>query len=524
MPISLQRTASSERVHLPERKWRGVNRKEALRLLKFGSSVAEADEDLQNYFVETESFRSLVNGDGDIIAGDKGTGKSAFFKILAQRYEHIPELERVALVPAFNTGGDPVFQQLAEGQVFTEGQYRTIWKTYVLSLGGNSLLEHVGEKKYSPNMKKLDSLLNLLNLRRHDDEPTKVFRQLVKLIQRLMTPKTVGVEFSFDEAGLPVTTPQVEFGTPEDEATGKRIIRHTESLGLLNAALKDADWWLWLVLDRLDEAFTGYPATEIPALRALFRTYLDLAEFDRIKLKMFVRKDLFRKVTQGGFVNLTHINAKKIEIVWDDSDLLNLLIQRVKANEGFMKAAGLQGKSNSEIFYSLFPPQVEEGSRRPKTLDWMLSRIRDGQNVKPPRNLIELVSRAREEQLRAEDREPHDYKRGDILVASEAIKSALTRLSKDRVEDTLLAESGEYQEYIEKFRGGKAEHNFDTLRNTLNLQPGETLGAIRVLIDMGFLERTGETYKIPMLYRDGLNITQGKAFQTLSEEADNNQI
>jgi hypothetical protein len=32
-------------------------------------------------------------------------------------------------------------------------------------------------------------------------------------------------------------------------------------------------------------------------------------------------------------------------------------------------------------------------------------------------------------------------------------------------------------------------------------------------MDMGFLERTGETYKVPMLYRDGLNIKQGKAFQ-----------
>jgi hypothetical protein len=311
---------------------------------------------------------------------------------------------------------------------------------------------------------------------------------------------------------LPVTTPQVEFGDAEEEKE-RTIIRHSESLGLLNSVLGELDISVWLVLDRLDEAFTGYPLTEIPALRALFRTYLDLAEFDRIKLKMFVRKDLFRKVTHGGFVNLTHINAKKIEIVWDDNDLLNLLIQRVKANNEFMSTAGLIGKSNSDIFYSIFPEQVEEGSRRPKTLDWMLSRIRDGQNVKPPRNLIELVSKAREEQLRAEDREPHEFEPGMVLIMSEAIKNALTRLSKDRVEDTLLAESGEYQQYIERFRDGKAEHNLASLRATLGLSPEGTTGALRVLLDMGFLERTGDTYKIPMLYRDGLNITQGKGFQ-----------
>jgi hypothetical protein len=31
-------------------------------------------------------------------------------------------------------------------------------------------------------------------------------------------------------------------------------------------------------------------------------------------------------------------------------------------------------------------------------------------------------------------------------------------------------------------------------------------------MDLGFLEQAGATYKIPMLYRDGLRITQGKAF------------
>jgi hypothetical protein len=44
---------------------------------------------------------------------------------------------------------------------------------------------------------------------------------------------------------------------------------------------------------------------EVPALRALLRTYLDLTEFEHIKLKLFVRRDLFSRITAGGFVNLT---------------------------------------------------------------------------------------------------------------------------------------------------------------------------------------------------------------------------
>ena len=99
------------------------------------------------------------------------------------------------------------------------------------------------------------------------------------------------------------------------------------------------------------------------------------------------------------------------------------------------------------------------------------------------------------------------------MISGESIKSALTKLSEERVVDTLLAESGPYAKYIEQFRNGKAEHNGDSLMNVLDVPANEQRRITKVLQDMGFLEQTGETYKVPMLYRDGLNITQGKAFQ-----------
>jgi hypothetical protein len=46
-----------------------------------------------------------------------------------------------------------------------------------------------------------------------------------------------------------------------------------------------------------------------------------------------VRRDLFRKITHGGFVNLTHVNARKIEIVWDEEDLRSILCRRIRGND-----------------------------------------------------------------------------------------------------------------------------------------------------------------------------------------------
>jgi ABC-type amino acid transport substrate-binding protein len=53
--------------------------KQILTKLDLGNSVAEYDTSLEKYFVETETFRALVTNRVDIVAGDKGTGKTAVY-------------------------------------------------------------------------------------------------------------------------------------------------------------------------------------------------------------------------------------------------------------------------------------------------------------------------------------------------------------------------------------------------------------------------------------------------------------
>jgi hypothetical protein len=103
---------------------------ELVRHLDVGNSVAEFDDALDKYFVDTEPFRALIFNKADIIAGDKGTGKTAIFRILQKRYRSIPTLKEVEVVPAFNSSGNPVFQRLVQEPVLTEAQYISLWKTY----------------------------------------------------------------------------------------------------------------------------------------------------------------------------------------------------------------------------------------------------------------------------------------------------------------------------------------------------------------------------------------------------------
>lgn len=112
----------------------------------------------------------------------------------------------------------------------------------------------------------------------------------------------------------------------------------------------------------------------------------------------------------------------------------------------------------------------------------------------------------------AEEREAREFTAGSPLIESDAIRKALQRLSEDRVNDTLLAEAAELAPQIERFRDSKAEHNSATLAALLGIKEDEVKAAVKPLLELGFLEEIGESFKVPMLYRDGLNITQGKAF------------
>lgn len=345
-----------------------------------------------------------------------------------------------------------------------------------------------------------------------------VFSQLVNRVKRLLGRTTaVETNASVDPNGIPIIGARLEFS---DDETFEELSRHDDALRLLNRILENWDTTVWIVLDRLDEAFQSQPALETPALRALLRTYLDFNEFSRMRVKLFVRKDLFGRITAGGFVNLTHINAKKIEITWDEDDLRSLLHKRLTDNSDFVASIAVDPNDEDAVFDAIFPAQVEPGPRKPTTWTWMMGRIRDGNGVKPPRNLIDLVLKSKETQLRREERSPREYSSGSPLIEADALKRGLESLSNQRVEDTLLAEAGDAADDIELFRRGKAEHNSTTLSMVLGERWEEKVGLLQQL---GFLEPIGSNYKIPMLYRSGLEITQGKAFPVRGESEDDNE-
>jgi hypothetical protein len=291
-------------------------------------------------------------------------------------------------------------------------------------------------------------------------------------------------------------------------------------LELAHAALADAKLTVWILIDRLDNSFQDTPELEQNALRALFRVYLDITNLTNIRLKVFLRTDIWNRITRSGFREASHI-TRHVTVEWNRNSLLNLVVRRALHNDVIVERYALDKKkilhsheAQEEFFYRIFPAQVDVGPNKPTTFDWMLSRTRDGTGKNAPRELIHLLNKARDVQTRKLDigeSEPE----GDQLFSRSALKDALPEVSEIRLTQTLYAEYPQYRDYLERLRGAKTQHNYESLRATWNVELKDAVKLAQELSEIGFFEMKGTSLEpvfwVPFLYRDALELVQGTA-------------
>jgi hypothetical protein len=100
----------------------------------------------------------------------------------------------------------------------------------------------------------------------------------------------------------------------------------------------------------------------------------------------------------------------------------------------------------------------------------------------------------------------------DWIIGSAAIRYGHAEMSKKKRDKVLKAELPHLWPHIQKLVRGKTEYSDKALRRVLGTK-GD--GVVDDLVNIGLLtpnrSRDGSTwYKIPFLYRDGLELTQGR--------------
>jgi hypothetical protein len=327
--------------------------------------------------------------------------------------------------------------------------------------------------------------------------------------------------FSFDPAtGLPTgLTAKITLQEPDRALRDAGFVSLDELLADANTALGQLDFSIWLLLDRLDVAFVQHEQVEKNALRALFKAYLDIKGLDKISLKIFMRTDIWDRITEEGFREASHITSS-ITIAWNRPSLLQLAMRRILKNDALSDYLNVTPDevfgdvgAQEKVLTRILPDQIDAG-RNPKTFDWMLSRTKDGSGQTAPRELIHLLSSARESQLRRIE-VGHPEPPEEILLDRPAFKEGLETVSEVRLKQTLYAEYPEWRTRVEALDGAKAQQSPATLAGAWGIAEAEAQTIADRLVELGLFERRGTRtepdYWVPFLYRDALHLIQGEA-------------
>lgn len=497
-----------------------MTKQETLIAVDFGQRIAEEEVDtLATYFVETDNWRRVYEGEIDIVYGSKGAGKSALYSLLVAKTDALFD-RNIILVPAENPRGTPAFRDLVIDPPASEPEFINLWKLYFLSLLSSSFDEYGIP---GPEVIHIQEVLAKEGLTKGKMSLQGLVHTAFDYVKRVLRPGSIEGGIKVDPSTqLPIGfTGKISFSEPTGSARALGVESVDSLLAQANEALrKNSKYHIWLLLDRLDVAFVESLELEKNALRALFRVYLDMFGLEHIRIKVFLRTDIWNRITEEGFREASHI-TRHVTITWNRSSLLNLIVRRALHNKTLLNYYDVKfedvlssSSTQESFFFRMFPEQVDSGPNKPTTLDWLLTRTRDGTQLNAPRELIHFLISLRTQQMRryeVGESEPE----GETLFSRVAFKEALPEVSEVRLNQTLFAEYPELRKLIDALRNERTLQRTQTLSTIWGVDLEEALRLANILVSAGFFEQRGAKedpeYWVPFLYRDALNLVQGTA-------------
>lgn len=393
-----------------------------------------------------------------------------------------------------------------------------IWKLYIIQF----ICTELRENKNTDNItEQLVLSLEQAGLLPKKYTLSSLFSRAKNYIQSFSSKEASEVEYSISldpNSGLPTATRKASY-SPTDVKFKLSSLPVDDLLLYANNGLRDSGLVIWLLFDRLDVSFSTSLTLERSALRALFRVYAALKPLENIKAKIFVRRDIWDRITEGGFREASHI-IKTDFIEWDRDGLLNLIVNRLTNNKALTTYLNIDRtetisdiSKQADVLRRILPEKVDTG-KNPESFDWIISRVQDGSKKTAPRELIHMLECMISNQLKKLEQgkpEPEN----EMLFERNIFKESLKIVSKVRYEQTFCAEYPDLKPYTELLRGEKSEQSILSLSKTWKLDSEETTNIADKLISAGFFESRSDkgqfAYWVPFLYRDALEMIRGKA-------------
>lgn len=381
--------------------------------LTFGSPAAERDSDLLDCFVNSETYQNLKLAKKTIILGNRGSGKSALFRKLAEEKSKGNIIIQLAPEDYSYELMSGILKKETEGSWAKQGAYSAAWKYLIYITIMKEICRGSKKIKRGPEARIYNYLRD-----NHAGTDTNPIGILISYIKRLE-----GFKVGAYEASIKTRELRKLYNLEEIEPLIKDI---EEICGKKNAII---------LIDELDK---GWDASEdaISFVAGLFQASVSINnKLKHVRVYISLRRELYDNIPS------LYEDAQKVRdiietIEWDEPKLLELISRRI------MKIVpNLSGDKFEKAWEECFAEILDY--RRTKSFNYIIDRT-----LYRPREIIqfcnEIVDHARQDK---ETNLPFNYQQ---------IAKAEYFFSESRLKDICAEYRFQYpglQSIMETFRG-----------------------------------------------------------------------
>jgi hypothetical protein len=228
----------------------------------------------------------------------------------------------------------------------------------------------------------------------------------------------------------------------------------TAALDALERSLRNEDRWIFVGYDELDTLGGSDWELRNRLIRGLMSFWSDYSRrWRRIRAKIFLRSDLFRRHAGLGSADFAKLAANRAELAWPDKEILGMLVKRIANTSSdladYCRKSRIEFKADETLglvpviqkapdVYPLLERMAGEhmGAQKKKgyVRNWLLDHLRDGNGQIVPRTMVRLIEQAATKDAANESLRP------PRLLHPTALRQALDDVSNDHVTQGITSE------------------------------------------------------------------------------------
>ena len=383
----------------------------SLRAIDFGKLAAENDDLLSRYFVRTEAFERVLDGERWFVLGNRGSGKTAIFRGLADSKRRSGDII-IHLKPedySYELASEVLAKEM-DGNWQKGGAFTVAWKWLILKLTLENLADDSAGRR-----RRTEGHIHAFMRDHYANQDLNPIDSLISFMKRIEAIK-IG---KLGEVGVKTSSLQGIF----------RLDEFKPVISDLQEALSRRP--VHVIIDELDR---GWDASEDAQffVSGLFRAAVNLnTEFEGLHVYVSLRQELYESIPALYEDAQKHRDVIQ-QLRWDELNLRELIAGRIR------QSIGAQSMSDDEAWTLVFGEVLSYRNTRP-------FRYITDRTTNRPRELISFCTSIRD--MAVERNQEIDYS---------VIADAERRYSKDRFDDIVREYRFQYpglQNIFEYFRG-----------------------------------------------------------------------